>query len=371
VSETQRFKYYFGTELAQNLAERIQAVAHDFPAQAFVEQVAARVDDLELKGRVALIAAALREHLPADYPAALEILCAILGPELPGEEGMFNHGYHLMPVAQFVESYGLEHFELSMGALYEITRRFSSEFAIRPFLVHEQQRTLAVLQQWVSDENAHVRRLVSEGTRTRLPWAARLTAFVADPSPVLALLEHLKHDPSPYVRKSVANNLNDIGKDHADLVLATLTRWSEDASDETRWIIRHALRNRVKQGDPAALRLLDIGSARVTLHDLRVEPDPVCLGDTLHFAFRLHSEADTPQHLVIDYVLHFVRANGSTGPKVFKLMTRTLEGGASLDVRKKHSFKPITTRRYYAGQHRLEIQVNGQVVGTTTFTLEL
>lgn len=254
--ETMPFKNYFGTNLAQELGERIQAVYPVFPLPAFVEQVASRVDTLELKARVAAISAALRDTLPPAYAEALDILLAILGPELASEQGMFTHGYYLMPVAYFVECYGLDHFDRSMAALHAITKRHTAEYAIRPFIERYPQPALTLLRQWTQDQNAHVRRLVSEGTRPRLPWAKRLPAFIADPSLVLDLLECLKDDPSPYVRKSVANNLNDISKDHPERVIAMLRRWQPNASAETRWITRHALRSLRKQGDPAALSLL-------------------------------------------------------------------------------------------------------------------
>lgn len=247
MSDYQPLKYYFDKMLAEELGARIVEVYPQFALAEFVGQVAAQVEALELKERVTVIAVALRDHLPSAYPAALTILCQILGPENEGETGIFSEGYQLMPVAHFVELYGLEHFTESLVALYEITKRHTAESALRSFLVREQARTLSVLQQWVADENPHVRRLVSEGTRPRLPWAARLVAFRADPRPTLSLLEALKNDPSAYVRKSVANHLNDILKDNLDLALETLTRWNQDATAETKWIIRHALRNLIKQ----------------------------------------------------------------------------------------------------------------------------
>lgn len=369
MSDTQPYKNYFGITLAEKLAASLVAVQPAFPAGPFIAQVAAQVEALELKGRVALIAAALRAHLPPDYPEALKILLAILGPANPSEQGMFTLGYHLMPVAYFVEAYGTDYFDESLAALYEITQRHTAEYAIRPFLMRYPQQTLALLQQWTQDQSPHVRRLVSEGSRPRLPWAARLPAFIADPSPVLNLLEPLKADPSAYVRKSVANNLNDILKDQPGLGLAMLTRWSQGASEETRWIIGHALRNLVKQGHPEALRLLGFHRPQVTLQKLEARPEIVRMGDTLTFSFALQNEAPEPQNLVIDYIIHFVRSKGEQRPKVFKLTTLTLPPGEQMQVQKRHSFKPVTTRRYYAGRHRLEIQLNGVIAGGVEFEL--
>jgi 3-methyladenine DNA glycosylase AlkC len=363
------FKNYFDVSLAAELARRIVAVYPRFEATSFTAEVAAAVPDLELKGRVAAIATALRNHLPPDYPKALAILVATLGPPHSEAEGMFKAGWHYMPLANFVELYGLDHFDESLSALHAITQRHTAEFAIRPFLLRYQEQTMAVLRAWVHDESFHVRRLVSEGTRTRLPWAARLPQFIADPAPVLALLEVLKDDPVAYVRKSVANNLNDIAKDHPALVLATLTAWSEQASAERRWIIRHALRTLVKQGDVTALRLLGAERAAVELARLTIEPSVVRLGEAISFSCTLQSTSSDPQDLIVDYIVHFAGTRGAKRPKVFKLTTVRLEPAATASFSKRFSFKPVTIRRYYPGRYRIEIQVNGSVLGGADFEL--
>jgi 3-methyladenine DNA glycosylase AlkC len=371
MSESQPFKLYYNPDLAQTIGEQIPRVYPPFDTAAFVAEIGAEVDELEFKERIALFSRALHRQLPPAFPEAWAILAQLLGDELVAEEGMFNEGFALWPLAHFIEVYGLEDFEAAMGAMYEITKRHTAEFAIRPFLQRDPERTLAVLRQWVTDESPHVRRLVSEGTRPRLPWAGRLDAFIADPSPTLALLDKLKDDPSAFVRKSVANHLNDISKDHPQLVIDTLTRWRKDAGPERLWIIRHALRTLVKQGDPAALALLGFGRAQVSLHNLRLEPDRLRLGETLLLSFTLQSESDEAQELIIDYLVHFVKANGQTSPKVFKLSTRRLNGRESIHIQKKHALKPVTTRRYYPGEHRLEIQVNGELLGGQPFWLEI
>ena len=229
MSERQPFKTMISVALAEDLARRVAVVYPSFAAEVFVAQIAAAVEGQELKQRIAAVAAMLRASLPASYPEALQILVAILEPERPAEDGALGSGFTLAPLAAFVEAYGLDHFEESVAALNAITRRDTAEFAIRPFLMRYPERTLAVLRRWAHDPSSHVRRLVSEGTRTRLPWAARLPAFQRDPTPVLDLLERLKDDPSSYVRRSVANNLNDITKDHPLLAIATLERWSAGA----------------------------------------------------------------------------------------------------------------------------------------------
>jgi len=229
-----------------------------------------------------------------------------------------------------------------------------------------------VLQEWGKDENFHVRRLVSEGTRTRLPWGMRLHFLIEDPSPVIPLLEMLKDDPELYVRRSVANNLNDLTKDHPDMVLDLLEEWNEGASENTKWVISHALRGLAKAGNLRALALLGYGEPLVEIHDFEVSPDEdLKLGDKLHINFRLRSADFQPQNLMIDYIIHHVKANGSTSPKVFKLAKKTLGAFEEVNIQKNHHFKPVTTRVYYPGTHTIELQINGQIVAVRDFELTL
>lgn len=369
MSENKLFKDYFDEDLARRMAGMITAVYPPFPADAFVNQVAPQLAGLEMKQRTTVFVQALRDHLPAGFANAWAVLEAALGAELAEGDGMFNEGWHHWPVAHFIEVFGLEDFDVGVQAMHEITKRHTAEFAIRPFLIHHQDEMLAILHTWAADENPHVRRLVSEGTRPRLPWAGRLHAFIEDPSLTLALLEKLKDDPSEYVRRSVGNHLNDIAKDHPQLVIATCRRWWQDGSPERRWIVQRALRTLVKDGDPDALAVLGFASAQVQLTDFSVAPDPLHLGDSLKLHFTLQNTADTAQNLVIDFVIHFVKANGQTSGKVFKLKTAVLAPHDSLTIEKSHPIRPITTRTYYPGTHRVEIQVNGQRLGERSFEL--
>jgi 3-methyladenine DNA glycosylase AlkC len=362
-AEPQPFKASVGSALVEELARRLLAIHPAFPATQFIAEVVPQLEPLELKGRVAAIAAGLRRHLPPDYPTTVRLLLALLGPPLAEAEGMFGDGWLLWPVAAFVEHYGLEHFDESLEAMHAITQRHTAEFAIRPFLLRYPAQTLEALERWASDPSFHVRRLVSEGTRPRLPWAMRLPAFLDNPARVLALLERLKDDPSPYVRKSVANNLNDIAKDHPELVLATLARWQHGASPERQWVIRHALRTLVKQGHPEALRLLGAEVPEVELVALELTPAALRIGETLTIAVTLRSAAASPQLLVVDYVLHLPGARGAARAKVFKLRSQVLAAGATLRLVKQHSFVPVTVRRLYPGPHRIALQVNGVLLG--------
>lgn len=365
-------KHFYNLALAQRIADNLHAIDSSFPHAAFMAQVAAQVDALELKDRVRLMAAALHTHLPADYPQAIGQVMQILGPENHNESDMFNFGYHILPLAQFVESYGLDHFEPSMGAIYEITKRFSSEFAVRPFIQRYPDQTLARLNIWVNDPNHHVRRLVSEGTRPRLPWAMQLKQFIQDPSPSLALLEQLKDDSSVYVQTSVGNHLNDIGKDHPDTILDLAERWAVDAPPSRLWILKRALRTLVKQGNPRALAVLGYHTdSQITLNDFSLASDQIEIGDNLTMRFTLTNTGEQTVNVAVDYVVHFMKANGTTAPKVFKLKTITLAPSQSISIEKNHPMRLISTRRYYAGQHGVELQVNGQRLGYCEFHLAL
>lgn len=253
MSESTLFKDQLNEGLAEVFGQAIKRVYADFDDRAFVAQIAPQLPPLELKERVAVFSAALRDHLPEEYATAVSILRQLLPPETPPETGIINNdlGWALWSVAHFVEVYGLEEFDVSIQAMHAITKSFSCEFAIRPFLVRYPEQTLAVLADWTADPSPHVRRLVSEGTRPRLPWGMRLNQFIADPTPALVLLESLKNDPSEYVRRSVANHLNDVTKDNPEAALAALRRWNDGSpSPEVAWITRHALRSLVKAAIP-------------------------------------------------------------------------------------------------------------------------
>lgn len=229
------YKEYFGLALAERLGTEISAVHPRFDRAGFLAAIAPRIQPLELKARVALIAEGLRNHLPHDYPAALRVLLNIIGPENPAVSGAFNFGSRFMPVALFVERYGLDHYDLSMSALAEITKRHTAEYAIRPYIEADPQRALGYLRHWSTDANPHLRRLVSEGPRPRLPWARKLSTFLNAPEPIVALLEHLRSDVSPYVRKSVANHIKDYYRLIPEHIDKLITAWPE--RKDAAWVM--------------------------------------------------------------------------------------------------------------------------------------
>ncbi|MEU9421178.1 DNA alkylation repair protein [Streptomyces sp. NPDC048272] len=364
-------KRHFNGEAARLIGEKIRTVHPAFDVEGYAAEVEARIPDKELKDRVLVLAEGLRSRLPAEYPDALPILLSVLGDELAEGEGMFNTSWYLMPVARFVEEYGLDHPAASLDAIEEITKRHTGEYAIRPYVEQHYTLTMERVARWAKSPSHNVRRLATEGVRPRLPWARTLTVFVKDPLPVLDILEPLRSDPSEYVRKSVANHLNDISKDSPDLALATALRWLEESpTPETDWIVKHGLRTLVKKGDQQALAILGAtGGEHVKVPRLRITPGAVTIGDTLVVDFDIENTDDRPHSIAVDYVVHHVRKNGRSIPKVFKLTTLELGPGERRSLEKTHTIKEIQTRRYYTGEHTIDIQVNGLVLATGRFDL--
>ena len=362
-------KDQFGPSAPRAIARMIRAVHADFPHDEFLKDALAGFGPLSLTGRGFQIAGALRKHLPADYPRAVDVLLASTAQphEHRASGGMAAFLY--MPHLFFVAQHGLDHFEDSMRAQYALTQLFTAEFSIRAYLERHPEATLARLREWTRDPSPHVRRLVSEGTRPRLPWAPRLRAFQKDPRPVVELLELLKDDPELYVRRSVANNLNDIGKDHPELLTTIAKRWLRGASEERRWIVNHALRSAVKRADAGALGALGYGSkAEVVLRDRRVTPARAKIGGSVAVSFELANRKSATQRIMVDLVVHFVKARG-TGAKTFKMKALTLAPRGVATVSKKIGLKQLTTRKHYPGVHEVEALLNGRRVPLGRFTL--
>jgi len=253
-----QLKFWFDEELAELLANKFLENNIALNKHSFIKSVSKKVEGLELKDRIECIADELKRHLSGNYKKDISHFLSILGPENEKETGMFKEFYWMMPLAKYVEKYGLSYFSTSMVAIYEITKRNTGEYAIRPFLELHQRRTLTVLLKWSKDPNKHVRRLASEGVRPRLPWANKLDTFINNPNPILPILENLKDDPSKYVQKSVANCLNDILKDNLEIGKTIIESWVLNASKERKWIIKHAVRNLIKVNDTWATSIIPL-----------------------------------------------------------------------------------------------------------------
>jgi 3-methyladenine DNA glycosylase AlkC len=361
-------KAQFGPEVVHRLAAEIRRVAPDFAHQQFQRDALRGFDALELLDRGRHLGTVLQRYLPSLFGEAVDVLVATLPRERSPAGGMASFFY--LPHTEFVRQFGVPHFEDSMRALHALTQCFTGEFAMRPFLEQHTDDCLARLHRWADDPSEHVRRLVSESTRPRLPWAPRLRNFQRDPTPVLALLERLRDDPSLYVRRSVANNLNDIGKDHPARVIATARSWLRDASPERRWIVQHALRSAIKQGSPDALALLGFGAAaKLTVVESAITPARPKMGGKVVVTCTLSNRTRAPQSVLVDLRVHFVKANGSAMPKVFKLSTVELAPGAQAELRKTVSLADLSTRTHYPGKHRVDLQLNGAITPLGSFLL--
>lgn len=353
-------KNNFGPAVPRAIAAMLASHYPGFHAKAFITETLKGYDELELMPRGRHIARVLRHYLPEDYPQAAAIIVASLHNCADVSESSMS-SFVYMPFTFFVAEYGLDHFEESMQAQYELTQHFTAEFSIRPFLEHHSQQTLKRLGLWAKDPSEHVRRLVSEGTRPRLPWAPRLRAFQQDPSPVLSLLELLKDDPALYVRRSVANNLNDIGKDNPGILLETARRWMEDASPERSWIVRHALRSAVKRGVPGAFEVLGYGGeSDIAVRNALIAPSRTAIGDTVEIGFDVVNTGITTRRVVVDFQVHYVKSAGNSNPKVFKLASLQLPAGGMQRLNKKLSLQQRTTRKHYPGMHSVDALVNGR-----------
>ena len=252
-----QLKLWFDKDLAILLADKICTVEKKFNKKPFVKYIDSKVNQLELKDRVEIIADALYETLEEDFEKGITTLVQILGPENEKKTGMFTEYYWIMPIAKYVEKYGLGYFPTSMNAIYEITKRNTSEYAIRPFIRKDEKKTIRQMKKWADSKNNHVRRLSSEGLRPRLPWATKLDSFISDPRPIIPILSKLKDDKSKYVQKSVANCINDMLKDNYNISKELIEEWnSEKIGPERKWIIKHALRNCLKAGDTWALDIV-------------------------------------------------------------------------------------------------------------------
>ncbi|WP_085602896.1 MULTISPECIES: DNA alkylation repair protein [unclassified Pseudomonas] len=350
-------KEIFNAERLQHIATEMSAVYPAFKAKAFLKHAHNGLADLSVMQRMARVSESLHHVLPLDYADSLDVLRE-LAPRL-------NSGFVSMCLPHYVASYGTHAFDTSMDALKYFTTFGSSEFAIRHFLRSDLERSLELMHDWTRDENHHVRRLASEGSRPRLPWSFRLESVQADPLLAAGILDRLKADESLYVRKSVANHLNDVTKEHPEWVLDTVEGWSLE-NKQTAWIAKHALRSLIKQGDLRALAVIGAGAkAEVELLDVKVEPAIVRLGETITLSFTVKSFVPVEQRLVIDYAIDYVKANGGTSAKVFKLKMLELAGFGSEVVARRQVIKDFTTRKHYAGIHAVHVVVNGERLGST------
>ena len=357
------FKDELGAAAGRRLAGELARAWPEFPARRFTRGLAEALEPLELLARGNELTRRLERALPRPFADAAGVLYrALASPPFAG--------WIVLPCGGFVARAGIEEPGTALPLLAALSPRWSSEFAIRPFIERHPELTYRHLHDWSGDDDEHVRRLVSEGTRPRLPWAPRLRGLVADPSPNLPLLDSLVDDPSPYVRRSVANHLNDISKDHPDLALDLAAAWLA-RGEGGAWVARHGLRTLVKGGHPIALSLIGAGvDGRPELLELSVDRTTIAIGQAVTFTFTLRlAGGREPCDAVIDYRVHYAGTRGLKAPKVFKLTRRRLEPDRPVTISRRHAFEHVSIRRIRPGLHRIDVQVNGTVLGSADIEL--
>lgn len=380
------FKNLISTRTVDTAGRHLQRVWPRFNRAAFEQQAASGLDALEFKARAMQLADALEATLPDRFAHAADLIEASLAPptalDAEGEPvGLANNehgeadepglrGWVVWSLAEFVARRGMGDLPRALACLHALTQRFSSEFAIRPFIQRHPDAVFATLAQWVHDPSAHVRRLVSEGSRPRLPWGLRLQALVADPAPTLPLLRALQDDPSAYVRRSVANHLNDIGKDHPQLLVGWVMQHRDDAHATRNRLLRHASRHLIKQGHTGMLDCWGVGSEFVGEAVLSVPRRTVRIGEALPLTVTLTAGGQAPQNLEVDVRAHYRKADGQLRPKVFKGQRLTLAPGEQFSWTQAVSFKPVSTRALHPGPQGIDVAVNGRPMGWVDVTLK-
>lgn len=372
------FKNLLNPSSVADIGTHLQRVWPRLDRRRFERMAAHGLDALEFKARALHLCEALAATLPPDFEAAADILEMSLAPVSPGAElsdlrttSQGLAGWVVWPMSEYVARHGQQHPQRALATLHTMTQRFTAEWAIRPFIVNHPELSFATLRRWCADPSPHVRRLVSEGSRPRLPWGLQLKALIADPSPTLPLLEALHDDPSEYVRRSVANHLNDIAKDHPERIVQWLADHLPGADVNRRALLRHASRSLIKRGHAGVLAAWGLGKEWRGDAVFEVSPRKVRVGQSVTLTLCLQAKGRGPQQLLIDYVVHHVKANGSTAPKVFKGWLLTLASGESRTLLKQHALRRITTRSYYRGLHRVEVLINGKAAGEACFELRV
>jgi 3-methyladenine DNA glycosylase AlkC len=338
----------------------LKEVYPEFQSDGFVAAVCDEDwSDRELKEKMRHTSLCLHQFLPKDFEKAIEILIAIV-PKVTGFEAI------VLP--DYIEVFGQNHWNIALPALGEVTKCGSSEFGIRPFLNKDLNKAIKYMTQWADSEDFRVRRFACEGCRPRLPWASGIPALQKDPTLILPILEKLKNDPEEFVRKSVANNLNDISKDHPELVLDICERWQGNTKN-TDWIIKHACRTLLKQGNKRAMLLFGFANPELMkVDDLKFSNNSPKIGEEITFSFTLNLTITKKQKVRIEYIVHFIKANGKPSPKIFQLKEMAMAPGIH-SIEKKHSFMERSTRKHYPGEHKFEVVINGEVKASETLEL--
>ncbi|MFY8021406.1 MAG: DNA alkylation repair protein [Bacteroidia bacterium] len=341
------------------LLSTVMDIIPHFNKQSFLKSIFNKeFEQMELKARMKHTSQIFHTHLPNDFPLVARYWIQIAQQLL--EKKKQSYGLELMFIPDYIETYGIDFLKESTEAFEKITELSSCEFAVRPFIIRYEKQMLKKLLKWSKHPNHHVRRLASEGSRPRLPWAIALNQFKKDPRPLLAILTQLKNDPSEYVRKSVSNHLNDISKDHPSILYQTIEAW-KGKSKETDALLKHASRTLLKKGDATILKYFHYHDhPELICDEFEIENKRIKIGDSLRFSFRLSNNSKKSVIARIEYGIHYLRSNGSHGLKVFKISERELAAAEVLHVKRAQSFRVITTKTFYTGTQKLSIIINGK-----------
>lgn len=359
-------KDIYSVSFYQTIADEFQRVDSNFNKQLFIKRIFdTDFANMEWKQRMKHSTSVLHESLPGHFPTAASQICQVI-------QHLIDHGvaggleYAIFP--NYIESYGLNDFDTAIRSFEAITKFISCEFAVRPFIIRYHSRMIAEMEKWSRDPHPQLRRLASEGSRPRLPWAMAIPFLKKDPTPLLPILENLKDDLAETVRRSVANNLNDISKDHPDFVLGIARRW-KDYSIHTNGIIKHGCRTLLKQGNPEILHFYGLKSSDFTVSQLTIQTPIVKIGEQVVFSFRIENKSGQSRLLRLEYAVYYKKLNAKLSKKVFKISERTYAAAETNSILRRQSFKQITTRKFHLGKHKLSIIVNGREMGEIDFEL--
>jgi 3-methyladenine DNA glycosylase AlkC len=363
-----QLKDLYSPEFYERFSVVLEKLIPDFDPQVFQKLIFDETwESRELKDRMWHTSQVLHRFFPKDFKKSGQLIIELVDTLVA--DGFTDAGLQFMCLPDYVERYGVDDLETSLEVFEHLTAFASCEFAVRPFIVHYPEKMIKKMVDWSKHPNEHVRRLASEGSRPRLPWAMALPKFKKDPMPVLPILENLKNDESEYVRRSVANNLNDIAKDNPRITLEVCQRWFGE-TNETDRLVKHACRTLLKAGNTEALQLFGYGDPEhFVISNFQVETPEVQFGEEMIFSFQVSNIAKISQLVRLEYGMYFMKANGNLSKKVFKISEKPIDAGSRHLVTRKQSFKPISTRKYYPGRHEVSIIINGEEKARKNFEL--
>ncbi|MDO5968637.1 DNA alkylation repair protein [Flavivirga aquimarina] len=362
------FKNIYHTEFFDRFITSVNEVVPGFNKASFLKEIYdTEWENRELKQRMRHITQVLKNHLSDDFNTNVETILKLI-PVLK-KDGFKPDNLEFIFLPDFIEIYGLESYEIAIKAFEEITQFVSCEFAVRPFIIKYQDNMIKQMLLWANHKHSSVRRLATEGCRPRLPWAMAIASLKETPAPIIPILKKLKSDPSEYVRRSVANNLNDISKDHPETVINLVKKWQGN-SKETDWLIKHACRTLLKQGNTKVMALFGFGNTeKIKVTDFKILTPKVKIGDFVEFSLKLVNTSNNTAKIRLEYGLYYQKANTSLSRKVFKISEKEYPKNSTTSINRKQSFKVITTRKFHVGKHQISIIINGKEIDVLDFEL--